>query len=160
LSVSALSRMLRNPFYSGELLWKGEPHAGAHDPLVDRLLFDRVQRVIATRRREFLMRGVATCAECESKLTGEIHGRFRYYRCLRKSAASDPCRARYCSADRAHLALEALYRRVPLSSSLRRVVAAAIDASNRGASSFDLSRAADGRRACLVGARTLFDAHS
>ena len=129
LAISALTTLLRNPFYAGQLRWKGELFAGRHEPLVSLELFQRVQHVLATRtprrassKHLFLMRGLATCGQCGSKMTAEAHGRFAYYRCLRRSAPANACRARYCSVANAHQGLERIYRRLAVSSDVRRLL--------------------------------------
>lgn len=126
LAASALMHLLRNPFYAGNLLWKSNTYAGNHEPIVSQELFDRVQVVLRIRRirqarqkREFLLRGLATCEMCESLMTGGIHGGREYYRCCRNSAARDRCRARFCRAADAHARIKEVLRSIPLAHSVR-----------------------------------------
>ena len=42
-----LSKALRNPIYVGEIRHKGVVHAGQHDPIVTRQLWDQVQAILA-----------------------------------------------------------------------------------------------------------------
>ncbi len=41
--VGALAHLLRNRFYIGEVVYRGAVHAGEHEPILDRNLFDAVQ---------------------------------------------------------------------------------------------------------------------
>jgi DNA invertase Pin-like site-specific DNA recombinase len=42
-----LSKALRNPIYVGEIRHKGVVHAGQHEPIISRQLWDRVQAILA-----------------------------------------------------------------------------------------------------------------
>jgi site-specific DNA recombinase len=46
-SVGALAHFLKNRFYIGEVVYRGETHAGEHEPIVDRATFDAVQALLA-----------------------------------------------------------------------------------------------------------------
>ena len=48
--VGPLAHILRNRFYIGEIVYRGEIHRGEHEPIVDRLLFDAVQARLAEQR--------------------------------------------------------------------------------------------------------------
>ena len=45
--VGALSHLLRNRFYIAEVVYRGAAHAGEHEPILDRSLFDAVQAKLA-----------------------------------------------------------------------------------------------------------------
>jgi site-specific DNA recombinase len=45
--VGALAHLLRNRFYIGEVVYRGAVHAGEHEPILDRSLFDAVQAKLA-----------------------------------------------------------------------------------------------------------------
>jgi site-specific DNA recombinase len=45
--VGALAHLLRNRFYIGEVVYRGAAHAGEHEPILDRSLFDAVQAKLA-----------------------------------------------------------------------------------------------------------------
>src|SRR5262249_41974555 len=77
-------------------------YQGKHQPVVPKDLFYRVQEVLKNRsadtgekgRLEFLLRGIAHCAACGRRLTGEVHARGSYYRCL-PSIHEERCQQRY-----------------------------------------------------------------
>ncbi|QNK83710.1 recombinase family protein [Nakamurella sp. PAMC28650] len=49
VSVSKLHRMLRDPYYTGLLVYKGATHPGRHEAIISQQLFDRVQEVMDAR---------------------------------------------------------------------------------------------------------------
>lgn len=49
--MSALYRLLTNPFYTGKLPYKGAIHQGIHTPLVTQKTFDLVQEQFTKRRK-------------------------------------------------------------------------------------------------------------
>jgi DNA invertase Pin-like site-specific DNA recombinase len=89
-SKNGLSIILHNPFYMGVIRIKrtGETYAGAHEPLIGRGLFERVQAimegktVIKARTHAFLLRRRVNCDDCKRRtLTGEAVKGHVYYRC-------------------------------------------------------------------------------
>jgi site-specific DNA recombinase len=42
-SAAPAQHLLRNRFYLGEIVYRGEVHAGEHEPIIDRDLFEAVQ---------------------------------------------------------------------------------------------------------------------
>jgi site-specific DNA recombinase len=47
--VGALAYLLRNRFYIGEVVYRGEVHRGEHEPIVNSALFEAVQTKLATQ---------------------------------------------------------------------------------------------------------------
>jgi DNA invertase Pin-like site-specific DNA recombinase len=94
-SASAIPRskieyLLKNPFYIGQFRWKKRLYKGAHELIVSRELFDKVQEVFASHGRdrglyrvhEFAFGSLMRCGECGCTITAERHkGRYVYYRC-------------------------------------------------------------------------------
>ncbi len=89
LEADKLTRMFSNPFYMGLIRIKrtNETYSGAHQPLISKSLFDRVQDVLHGRlntraqRHDFLFRRRLNCGQCGIRLVGETHKGFVYYRC-------------------------------------------------------------------------------
>ena len=95
--------ILANPFYYGQFLYKGELYEGRHTPIVDKRLFDKVQKVIIERghptapgKEPQVFCGLMRCGECGMSITAEVREkhqkngnthRYIYYRCTKKSAA-------------------------------------------------------------------------
>jgi site-specific DNA recombinase len=67
--VGPLAHLLKNRFYIGEICYRGEVHAGEHEPILDRALFDAVQAKLAAQAvaRKNRLRGRAAI------LTGRIY---------------------------------------------------------------------------------------
>ena len=98
LPLSSIANFLRNPFYYGVFLHKGEMHQGIHAPMISKKTFDEIQTALVTvgkpRKKRgdkgFLFLNFATCATCGHCVTGERHikrsgRRYRYYRCSHKN---------------------------------------------------------------------------
>lgn len=93
LSFNGMSKMLRNPFYSGliRINKTGEVFEGNHTPLVTKSTFDRVQAVMSGRlyprieSHEFRFRRLIKCDACKRSLTGERQKGRIYYRCHDRS---------------------------------------------------------------------------
>lgn len=88
IAKSTIEKILRNPFYMGDFLWKGKRYHGSHDPLISPTLFDAVQDRFDGRRparstgRDFKFRGLLTCEYCGCAIVGELKkGKYTYYHC-------------------------------------------------------------------------------
>ena len=89
VGVNRLSDILRNPFYIGIIRMKrsGESYPGVHEPIVSKMMFDRVQRVLDGKRtkgtivHDFLFRRTIRCVHCNYRLIGETKKGHVYYRC-------------------------------------------------------------------------------
>ena len=87
-------RLLKNRLYIGEIEYDGKIYPGKHEPIIDRALFDAVQKSVvhcrtAPRPRrqkyEYLLQGLITC-HCGKKMTPysvtKKNGkRYYYYKC-------------------------------------------------------------------------------
>ncbi len=96
---STLQRILKNPYYAGEIHFRGDVHEGEHEALVTRELFGRVQRALERTPGGYgnpaiPYRGLLRCA-CGRQVTqeeiikeknGVEKGRYVYYRCARYKA--------------------------------------------------------------------------
>ena len=60
--VGPLAHLLKNRFYLGEVVYRGEVHAGEHEPILDRDLFEAVQAKLAANAvaRKVRLRGSAS----------------------------------------------------------------------------------------------------
>jgi len=98
MPLSSIANLLRNPFYYGVFLHKGEMHQGVHVPMITKKTFDEIQAAlvaVSKPRHNRADKGMtflhfATCDSCGYGVTGERHIkksdlRFYYYRCTRKS---------------------------------------------------------------------------
>jgi site-specific DNA recombinase len=95
--LSAVYKMLTNPFYAGVLAWEGKTFPGKHPPMVTIDDFDRVQVLLGRpgrprKVREFAYTGMIRCGECGLSVTAEEkknrYGyRYTYYHCTKRRLA-------------------------------------------------------------------------
>ena len=83
--------LLRNPFYYGVFVLNDEMHEGAHEPLITKELFDKVQEVMkrrskpnSVRLKSYVYRGLFHCAECGCGITMETQKGHNYLRCTKR----------------------------------------------------------------------------
>ena len=99
---SKLHILLRDRAYLGEVAYKGQWYPGTHEPLIDRVTFDRVQQLLGGqvyRSHELTYAGgLIACGHCGRPITGETIQKkgprgvkhYRYYRCSGYTAAGHP----------------------------------------------------------------------
>jgi len=60
--VGPLAHLLKNRFYLGDVVYRGDVHAGEHEPIVDRNVFEAVQAKLAANAvaRRVRLRGSAS----------------------------------------------------------------------------------------------------
>ncbi len=118
---SKLYELLTDRSYIGEVDHKGVWHPGTHQPIVDRVTFDRVQ--VLLRRKSYhshdmLYSALVTCGHCGRPVCGEAKQKktfitthhYTYYRCSRYNAADHP-RVRLREQDLDHQVL-AMFDRI------------------------------------------------
>ncbi len=90
LSPSQMHKIIKNPFYYGEMLYVGKIYKHRYTPLITKDLFDRVQAVITGYKKQnykrtnkpYVFRGIVQCAECGCSISPEIKkGKYVYYHC-------------------------------------------------------------------------------
>jgi site-specific DNA recombinase len=97
---TGFSILLNNPFYIGLIRVRrtGETFPGAHESLIPKLLFDRVQRILTGRvnprpfTHDFLFRRLLSCKNCGYSLVGELQKGNVYYRCHTRSCPTTSIR--------------------------------------------------------------------
>ena len=98
IHLSTLAKILTNPFYYGNFIYRGELHEGSHKPMITKICFDHIQEAKRDNgkprkdrnKKPFLFLGFARCGECGYTITAERHIKksgliFTYYRCSKKS---------------------------------------------------------------------------
>ncbi|MEC3980400.1 recombinase family protein [Amycolatopsis sp. H20-H5] len=94
VSEKTLSKLLRDRYYVGYILYKGMEYKGHHTPLISEELFDRVQRVldshagagIRNRKHHHYLKGVVFCDRCKQRFMlqraqGRRGGVYFYFFC-------------------------------------------------------------------------------
>lgn len=106
--LSAVNKILRNPFYAGVFSWEGRTFAGRHEPMLSLQEFDRLQESLRRpgkhrpKRKAFPFVGLLRCGSCGLSVTAETkrnrHGSlYTYYHCTR-SRHETPCHEPYVQA--------------------------------------------------------------
>ena len=98
MSLSSVEHILKNPFYYGHFLYRGELHQGSHKPMITKKLFDKIQQALKNngkprkkpKVKDFPFLGLAKCGECGYSITAEKQVKksgleFVYYHCTYKS---------------------------------------------------------------------------
>jgi len=90
VSRSNIHKMLKNPIFIGDFIWKDVCFKGKHDPIISRECFETVQGVLKNRTRprntkhKFAFRGLIKCGHCGCSVTSEIKkGKYVYYHCTK-----------------------------------------------------------------------------
>jgi len=99
LAVSNYQKLLKNPIYTGLMLYNGEIHEGKHEPIITKKLFDSVQEVMIKKSKpkgkglkEYIYRGFFRCGECGCFITTETQKGHNYLRCTKRK---NPCEQKY-----------------------------------------------------------------
>lgn len=103
ISKTHMYKCLRNPFYTGKFLYKGQLYQGSHKPMITESEFDLIQDYLDGRghprkiKHDFPLTGLIRCGECQMMITAESHTKvykngtsqvFTYYHCTRKNKAT------------------------------------------------------------------------
>lgn len=99
----AITRVLENPLYIGQLRYKGETAAGRHDPIIDEETFEEAQKRLASVRgsqttgakNKTLLSGLVFCGRCGARYACSVHGgngqnrnKYKYYACYSRRKIS------------------------------------------------------------------------
>jgi DNA invertase Pin-like site-specific DNA recombinase len=126
-------RILQNPIYAGLISCGEQLYDGAHNALIPRDKWQRVQAIIEANRRSgrqrprnlrYFLRGVLRCAECGAAMTPAPTRRaereYRYYRCVtRDKGGKAACAAPSLAADSIEGAVEVELRRLSVEPSIQ-----------------------------------------
>lgn len=124
---SHVAKMLSDRYYLGYVPFMGAEYEGRHQPLVHQILFDRVQEVLALRRRggekrrknptHYLI-GSISCAHCGGRLSFICPrgngGLYEYFFCIGHAQHRTDCKFPYVPVDKVEAAVERYYDRVRL----------------------------------------------
>ncbi len=87
---SIVAKILHNPIYYGDFIWKERLYRGTHEPIITKGLFDQVQAIFEQRegRRtrfqtyHWAFQGLVSCGHCGCAMVAERKkGRYTYYHC-------------------------------------------------------------------------------
>lgn len=108
LGRSAIYRIFSNPFYYGAMFADGNWYTGRHEPMVSRVEFDRVQKLLGRtdrsrpQKHHFAFTGLIRCGQCGAAVTAEhrtnrFGSEYIYYHCTRKKKGVT-CTEKYLNA--------------------------------------------------------------
>jgi site-specific DNA recombinase len=115
---SHVNAILRNPYYSGTVRFRGAEYEGRHQPLITEALFTRVQDIIDQHYRAgekerlipHYLKGTVYCSECGYRLCiTNAKGRYMYYYCLGRHSRRTTCHQPYMSVEQVEQAVERYY---------------------------------------------------
>ena len=111
LTMSGVAHILRNPAYTGRMVWASKVYDGIHEPIISRELFDHAQTLtkekIRKRRlyKEFFVQGLIKCSDCGSTMsptfTNKPEKRYYYYMCTKVTKqGKDACGIKEVNAEK------------------------------------------------------------
>ena len=101
---STFFKLLRNPYYIGQVRYQGALHPGAHEPIVDPETWQQVQTLLDTRatagerrrKHDHYLKGTLYCGTCTSRLQldyarNRVGVRYAYYICTGRTTRTTTC---------------------------------------------------------------------
>jgi site-specific DNA recombinase len=132
LNVNALHRMLRHPYYKGEIHYRGVIYPGLHEPLVDPQTWQQVQDLLTAhntagthqRTNQHYLRGSVYCGSCGSRLMvttarNKWGTEYPYLICSGRTRRTTDCQRQAMPISLIEELIEDEYRTIALSPQLR-----------------------------------------
>jgi site-specific DNA recombinase len=127
LGLSSVHRMLQNPYYKGDVVYRGVRYDGAHERLVEPEVWYQVQAVlrahaqsgVRTQKHDHYLKGTLYCGRCRQRMT-IIHAKNRhgniypYFICLGRNNKRTACDMPYAPVDRVEKLVADYYERITL----------------------------------------------
>ena len=126
VSVQSLHRILSNPFYTGQVVYRDCLYPGTHQALVDQQTFQQVQAILAgkvngerTIRHPHYLKSTVYCGICHSRLiittARPKKTTYQYFVCLGRHSRRQPdCTFRATLTETVEDEVEQLYQRIHL----------------------------------------------
>ncbi len=126
LSRNGVYKMLRDDYYIGIVTRGGVKREGRHDAIIDREIFEKVQRTLEahrlsgdrTKKHAHYLKGSIFCGHCGRRLVFGRHrgngGVYEYFSCLSYQARRPSCGAGHLPVDTVERAIERYYRSIEL----------------------------------------------
>ena len=132
LTVMSLHRMLRHPYYKGEIRYRGVIYPGLHEPLVDPQTWQKVQDILTAhntagthqRTNQHYLRGSVFCGSCGSRLMvttarNRWGTEYPYLVCSGRTRRTTGCQRQAMPVGLIEELIEDEYRTIALSPQLR-----------------------------------------
>lgn len=126
LSTAQLHRMLRNPYYTGKIVYQGVIMDGAHPGILDAVVWQRCQDILADRRLagdrswklSHALKGCSVCGRCGGRMGyGKSRGQggiYDYFFCLGRHTGRTNCDLPYIGVEKVEAAVRKEWRREPV----------------------------------------------
>ena len=101
---STFFKLLRNPYYIGQVRYQGAVYPGAHEPIIDPETWQKVQTLLDTRatarerrrKHDHYLKGTLYCGTCTSRLQLDYARnkqgiRYAYYICTGRATRATAC---------------------------------------------------------------------
>ena len=141
LGKNTLYGILINPYYAGVIRYKGALHPGAHDPIVEPALFDKVQSLLRARTAKMTrhvqhahhLKGLLHCGTCGSRMlldfaTNPKGVTYAYFICSGRAAKKTTCTRRAVPVAVAERLVADSYASITISDTTYQRLAADVDA--------------------------------
>ncbi|MFV0435159.1 MAG: recombinase family protein [Leucobacter sp.] len=127
LGLSSVHRMLQNPYYKGDVVYRGVRYDGAHERLIEPEVWYQVQTVlrahalsgVRAQKHDHYLKGTLYCGRCRQRMTiihaKNRHGKiYPYFICLGRNNKRTDCTMPYAPADRVEKLVAAYYENITL----------------------------------------------
>ena len=134
--LSAIHRMLTNPYYKGDVIYRGVQYKGAHDPIVPAEVWYQVQSVLianrnsgeATQTHSHYLKGTIYCGECGSRLIvsnakNRYNDVYPYFVCAGRHSKRTTCTRQAILIEDVEKLIEDYYERVQITPAHREMLA-------------------------------------
>ncbi|MFV0426428.1 MAG: recombinase zinc beta ribbon domain-containing protein, partial [Beutenbergiaceae bacterium] len=134
--LSAIHRMLTNPYYKGDAVYRGVSYKGAHEPLIPAEVWYQVQSVLtanrtageATQTHGHYLKGSVYCGECGARLIvsnaknryGDV---YPYFVCAGRHQKRTDCTRQAMLIEDVERLIENHYERVQITPAQRQALA-------------------------------------
>ncbi len=143
-ALSTIQKMLTNPYYKGQVRFRGATYDGLHEPLVATEVWYRVQAVLVAHRtsgektqaHDHYLKGSIFCGECGSRLilSNARSGQgviYPYFLCAGRHSKRTTCERKAMFVPDIEAAVEDYYRHIQIpehiTSALRQLITAEFD---------------------------------
>ena len=126
-----LNKVLKNPYYKGVVLFKGQYYPGIHPPLTDEVTWQKVQDILSshvngerTREHPHFLKSTVYCGNCEERLIIQYARsrsgvRYPYFSCAGRHSKRNDCQQKSVLIEEVEGQIEQLYTRLSFSPEFR-----------------------------------------
>lgn len=140
-SKGMVDKVLKNPFYYGEMLWKGKLYTHKYPVLITKALFDEVQQIkrgfnkkpFKYAGKPYIYRGLIRCAHCGLSVTPEKHKGHVYYHCTQYNGKHN---AKWITEETITEQLGELFKRLQVPENVLQQIVDALKANHQNKANF------------------------